>query len=179
MEAVDVSLAVGRHQDWSNRRDAGGIERSNLLPDSFLARGQFQSINLGGHFARAAKVNGTGVLTPIDRYVAGFHAAHGSRLTSGGRVEVAFLVGTNSNNHLAVGRNRKVLCIDAFGRDGLRFSSRNILHIKAHAAPWFVARKNEALAVRKPPRPLMVNRIGGQRLSFTCAGGQQPELSGR
>src|SRR5271155_791595 len=142
METVDIGLAVRRHQDWSNRRDAGGIERSNLFPDSFLARGQFQSISLGGDFAGSVQVNGAGVLTPIDGYVAGFHAAHGSRLTPGGRVEVAFLVGTNSNDHLAVGRNRKVLRIDAFRRNRLRFSSRDILHVKAHASSRFVSGKD-------------------------------------
>ena len=39
MEAVDIGLAVGRHQDRSDGRDAGGIERGNLFPDGFFSCG--------------------------------------------------------------------------------------------------------------------------------------------
>jgi len=39
MEAVDVSLPVRRHLNWSDRRNARGIDRNNLFPDSFLSRG--------------------------------------------------------------------------------------------------------------------------------------------
>ena len=179
MQTVGVSLAIRCHQDRSNGGNAGWIDWHNLLPVRFLTRGQVQLENLGGHFADPINIDGPPILIPTDRQVSRFQTLHDSRIASSRRVKVALFIGTDTDNLLAIRRNRKRRGVDALGGNRCWFSFYNILGIEPHSVSRFVARESKALSIRKPARPLVVDGIVGQRFGFTRPGGQKPELLGR
>src|SRR5208282_5917526 len=92
VEAVDVGVAVGRHQDGADGGDAGGIERGDLLPDSSLSSIYFDAVNLGRDLAAAVKENGAAVLTPIDGHVSGFHSIDWTGIATCCGKQIALLV---------------------------------------------------------------------------------------
>src|ERR1700730_7789266 len=116
------------------------------------------------------------VLVPDDGNISRFQTVNHVRLAIGGGIEVALAVGASSYNRLPIWRNCKRGCIDPFGGNRLWCSSGKFLRIESHPFPRLVAGEDKALAVGKPARPLVIDRIVGERLGFTGPGGQQPEL---
>src|SRR6185295_11188892 len=123
VEAVDVRLSIWCCLNRSDGGDAGGVNWDNLLPNSFLARGQVQLVNLRRHFTGAIEINGTPVLVPDDGDVSRVQAVNDARIAARSGIEVALLVGAGSHHQLAVRRNRKRRGIDPFWGNRLRSSA--------------------------------------------------------
>ena len=178
MIAVNVRLAVGCHSDGAYTFDPGWIGRHELPPKGSSSRRQVQPIDLGGQLVRSVDVEGVAVRRPFYGFLSRGEAWNRARVAPSYRIEISLLVGTNCCHKIPIGRNHKRGRPNPLGREGLRFSSCDVLHVESHAVVWLVSREEYPVSFRKPACSDVVDSVLRQRLGLAALVGNKVNWAG-
>ena len=163
---------------WADPFDPGRVRRHKLPPKGSCSRRQVQPINLGGQLAGAIDVKRATVRSPFYGFLSSCEAGNRARVAPGYRIEIPLLVRTNRCHKVPIGRNHKRGRPNPLGRDGLRFSSCDVLHVESHAVVWLVSREEYPVSFRKPACSDVVDSVLRQRLGLAALVGNKVNWAG-
>jgi hypothetical protein len=157
------------------------IGRHDLLPKFAASCTKIQAKHASRYFVPAPHVQRPSIRGPLDGHVTFGDAGYGARFTPIHRIELGILSGLGDGNPVAV-RGKNILSqryLDVFRHDGLEFAPFQIANVKTAAVAGLASCHQNALAIRKPPGPLIVDGIAREHSGFTRSRRQQAKLRRR
>ncbi len=128
--------------------------------------------------AGAVDVKEAAIAAPGDGLLAERESVHRLGLAARDGIKITTLVRSDAGHEAAVGRDRESAGVDAFRAEGSRLSSRDILHVEAHAVVALVAGEDELFAIGKPPGPVVIDVILGQLAGYAAPVGISTNWAG-